>query len=224
VNAAQAAPPARPQARQASALPVARLAAAKPRTGVAAAHDLPAAPVPTAAGTRRRLRALAACGWPLAEIAARLGTTPDVVRKMRDTPITGRGASAARVSLYARLWEAAPAVAALYDQLWDKPPPRDTPAQRSAAARTSQAAAARGWPPPLGWDDDPGPHGIDNPSGHPAPGWRRDDRARRRSADLAAEAAELARQGCSRTRAAERLGVPRATLDRAISRTRGQAR
>ncbi len=149
--------------------------------------------------------------------------SPAAVRKMRDTPITGPGASAARTRLYAALWAAAPAVAALYDQLWDQPPPQRTRAQRIAAAAVRRAARARGWPPPLGWDDGTGLHGIDNPAACPAPGWRPDGTHGRPAAALAEDAAELACQGYTRAQAADRLGVTRSALDQAFRRARQHA-
>ncbi|PRY35304.1 hypothetical protein CLV43_114222 [Umezawaea tangerina] len=92
-------------------------------------------------GSRRRVQALAWMGWPAAEVAARAGTTKgtlqsELARKRRIS-----------VSL---AWR----VAAVYDDLWDKPGP-------SAAA--SAAARAGGFAPPAAWDDDT----IDNPAARP---------------------------------------------------------
>jgi hypothetical protein len=99
----------------------------------------------------------------------------------------------------------------LYDDLWDQPPPQSTWGERISAAKARGHAARRGWPPPLAWDDDT----IDHTGASPQP-WRRPDRGC--SLDLAAEARELAAWGYARTQAAERIGVSRNTLDKAISR------
>jgi hypothetical protein len=90
-----------------------------------------------ATGTRRRLQALAAIGWPPRALAERLGIQPDnILRRHRVRVGTAR------------------LVAAVYDQLSMTPGP-DT---RSAAA-----ARRRGWAPPLAWDDD----SIDDPAARP---------------------------------------------------------
>lgn len=94
-----------------------------------------------ATGTRRRLQALMAIGWPTAEICARLGWTG---RRSRDmiTQIMHRD----RVHRRTR-----DAVAALYEQLSMTPGP-------SQCARSR--AAVLGYLPPLAWDDpdhDPAP-------------------------------------------------------------------
>jgi hypothetical protein len=99
----------------------------------------------------------------------------------------------------------------LYDQLWDQPPPQATRGQRISAAKARAHAARHHWPPPLAWDDDT----IDQPGTQPAR-WQRT--RTHRSRDLAAEAAELTTWGYTRTQAAQRLGVSRGALDKAISR------
>jgi hypothetical protein len=59
-------------------------------------------------------------------------------------------------------WFAA-AVAALYDQVWDVP---------GGFAEAAAYANARGWAPPMAWDDNPGdPHFIDDPDA-PVSDWR----------------------------------------------------
>ena len=90
---------------------------------------------PTA--TARRLQALAAIGWPIKELADRLGysvsgRTSTTVAKLRRqevptiTPETERK------------------VADLYRELWDVPGPD---------ARARRWAARHGWVPPLAWDE-----------------------------------------------------------------------
>lgn len=90
-------------------------------------------------GTRLRLQALAAIGHNTRRIAHMIGAHPNQVDqwrnpKYRQTQITP---------------ERAAQVAAVYDQLWDKP---DT----SASARKTSIAAARrnGWAPPMALDDE----------------------------------------------------------------------
>ncbi|MBO0815833.1 MAG: helix-turn-helix domain-containing protein [Actinobacteria bacterium] len=151
-----------------------------------------------AAGTRRRLQALIATGWSGRALAARLGMgTAHLHRILRGRPAV-TAATACRVR-------------DLYDQLWDQLPPESSHGERISVAKARAHAARNAWPPPLAWDDDM----IDDPDACPGP-WQRT--TLRPSRDLAAEAAELASRGYTRTQAAERLGVSRNTLDKAISR------
>jgi len=107
-----------------------------------------------ATGTRRRLEALAARGWSQARLAAETGLSAHGL-------VLVLGAAAPRVRA-----RTAAAVAAAYDRLWAAAPPAGTPQARAAASRARDLAAARGWAPPLAWDDtdldDPAarPHGI----------------------------------------------------------------
>ncbi len=112
----------------------------------------------------------------------------------------------------------AKAVQNLYDQLWNRPPAAADHRARISASGARRYAEAHGWPPPLAWDDEL----IDDPAAGPAPGWRRRDGRLRRSADIAEDAAELQRQGFSRRQVAARLGVTRAALEKAISRSAQQ--
>ena len=113
-----------------------------------AAADLAAA-VRSAAGTRRRLQALAVMGHSTAELAARMDVPSGVVRRLQ------RGNRAKVPAAIAN------ATALLYDQLWDV---------RGTSHHTVRAMAERhGWVPPLGWDDDnEAGHGIDAPAAVPA--------------------------------------------------------
>jgi hypothetical protein len=169
----------------------------------AAAHERLTSPVP-AAGTARRLRALAFMGHGAAALARRLEVPGRVVRRLqRGAPRAVPAALAARV-------------AALYDDLWDVP---------GGSAAPAREAQRKNWCPPLGWDEDrPGDdgyagHGIDDPGAVPAPGWRRPRRGRRLSADeQAAELADLVRLGLSLNQAALRLGLSGDTLKRVRER------
>jgi AraC-like DNA-binding protein len=100
-------------------------------------------------GTRRRLQALIAIGWPTELLAAQLGRRPNSLhRSMTGGSVTG---STARD------------VAALYERLWNARPPRATGEQRAAADAAQAHAAAHGWLTPLAWDD------IDTDPTLPAP-------------------------------------------------------
>ena len=59
-------------------------------------------------------------------------------------------------------------VSALYEQLWDRRPPRSTDDQRTFPDAARAPAAERGWLPPLAWDDidtDPDPRHRAVPTG-----------------------------------------------------------
>lgn len=99
-----------------------------------------------ARGTIRRLQALVAIGWSLAEIARRLGLIDrNVQRLLHEKRVT---ASTAKK------------ISAIYEQLWNAQPPTHTPTARAMVARAKARAKAAGWVPPLAWDDidtDPAP-------------------------------------------------------------------
>ncbi len=155
-----------------------------------------------AAGTHRRVQALVWCGWSQSRISARLGMLQanfsDLMRRSQVTAATARS------------------VRALYDEMWDQPPPESSHRERIAASRARNYARARGWAPPAAWDDDR----IDDP--HAAPeGWDRPSRLG--AIEMAEEAHELAAFGLSRQQAAERLGVTKSALEKALERTREAA-
>jgi transcriptional regulator with XRE-family HTH domain len=186
----------RPPSRQLRAETAAAILAVSARDGLA-----PSAIV-DATATHRRLQALMACGWSGANLAGRLGMSAANFRSLlRQSRVTA-----------ARDRE----VAALYDQLWDVPPPEGTHREKIAASRACSLARSHGWPVPAAWDDET----IGDPAASPAEGWQRPDRITRRTADLVAEASEMAAWGWSRTDAADRLGVTRAALDKAFERAR----
>ena len=100
-------------------------------------------------GTRRRLQALVALGWPPAWIAQRLGRDRTNFRQTLFTDeVTARTATD---------------VAALYDQLWSTRPQPETPRGERAVADALAMAAQRQWLTPLAWDD------IDNDPEPPTP-------------------------------------------------------
>jgi len=92
-----------------------------------------------ATGTRRRLQALIAVGWPAELLAVHLTRRPNsLCRSMTAESVTARTAQD---------------VAILYERLWNSRPPRTTSEQRAAADATRAHAAWRGWLPPLAWDN-----------------------------------------------------------------------
>lgn len=109
-------------------------------------------------GTRRRLQALMCCGYSLPILAAQLGCDRRELRRKLHERGTVTAATAR-------------AVADLYDRLWDQPPPQSSREEKSSASRSRNYARERGWPPPAAWDDDPGPHWIDDPAATPSPLW-----------------------------------------------------
>lgn len=169
-----------------------------------ALDDLPATAPVDAAGTRRRMQALAAAGWSAQRLAGYLGAD----RAHAGRIIRGDNP---RVSA-----ATARAVRGLYDELWDRPPPEGTRWEKVAASRTRNHARQQGWPPPAAWDD------IDNPDARPADGWERRDDGKRGWGVLAEEAAELFGLGLDLGQAAERLGVSRSTLGTTLARARKQ--
>lgn len=99
-------------------------------------------------GTRRRLQALVALGWPMAWLADLLD---------RDATNLGRAVYSGQVTA-----STAEDVTALYERLWNTRPPSSTPRQRRAVSEALRRAARNGWLTPLAWDDpdnDPEPPG-----------------------------------------------------------------
>jgi hypothetical protein len=107
-----------------------------------------------AIGTRRRLQALIAIGWPVELLAAQLDRRLNSLRRS----LTGESVTA----------RTARDVAALYERLWNVPPPRATSQPRAVADAARAYAVAQGWLPPLAWDDidsDPTPPSTIMPPG-----------------------------------------------------------
>ena len=147
-----------------------------------------------AAGTRRRLQALAAAGWPMTWLDARLGYRP------------GRCYQTTR-----RQWvtlRVAAEIAELYDALWDQP---SGAGREDRRARTM--AATKGWAPPLAWDDDT----IDDPDATPS-GVVVQLRAADRYAARVDDAREMLEAGEDPLYVAERLGTNVAALAKLAER------
>jgi hypothetical protein len=148
-------------------------------------------------GVSRRLQALAAIGWDKGTLGRRLGVDRVSVRKAAD----------------GMLWPLPPwlinATDALYEEIWDVTGP---------SLETAQISRRRGKAPPMAWDDDqPGDlfysgHGIDDPAGIPAPGWKRPPA--RRDEDVLAELLDLMAMGLSPNQAMIRAHVGSSRLQR----------
>lgn len=157
-----------------------------------------------AAGSRRRLQALAVCGWSERALAAKLGGTPRLLARIMAGQPSVTAEIAARISI-------------LYDQLWNQSPPGRTKAERISATLAREHASRRGWAPPLAWDDEE----IDDPAAQPHP-WKRSPYWH--AEDLVAEVSELVAWGYSRAQAAMRLGTDRDTVDKAFARVARKVR
>lgn len=151
-----------------------------------------------ALGTHRRLHALVAAGWHVAELARRLGKDRENLG-----PIVNQRRSG-KVAMFL-----ADQVRHLYDELQDQRP-EDHGVLPAYAERARRMAAARGWLPPAYWDDDE----FDNPDFIPAAA------PTPRYIELAENGLELEAQGYTRQQAADRLGVNKAALQQAIGRYR----
>jgi transcriptional regulator with XRE-family HTH domain len=101
-------------------------------------HRLPHTIVP-ATGTARRIQALMVLGWSQSQIAGRVGMTKQTISQIIRSEFVR--------------WHTHEAVAALYEQMWNRTPPADTPHQKTHTARARNYAAARRWLPPMAWDD-----------------------------------------------------------------------
>jgi DNA-binding CsgD family transcriptional regulator len=157
-----------------------------------------------AAGTVRRLQALIAAGHCRLVLAERLGMGNDSLNRLIRTAERVRVITAA-------------AVRALYDELWDVPADETTPLAARRAARARADGLANGWPLPAAWDD----QAIDNPDAPVPDGWQRESfHGGQRAEDIAEDALELLGRHYTRAEAADRLGVKRNTLDKAIERVR----
>lgn len=99
-------------------------------------------------GTRRRIQALVAYGYPLAHIATHLGRNTQPIWEIS----TGKYPTVTTTT--------AQLVAELYDRLTATPPPPPSP----AANRARNQARRKGWAPPHMWDDGQ----LDHPEGQPS--------------------------------------------------------
>src|SRR4051794_33238320 len=164
-------------------------------------------------GTRRRLQALVALGWPPAWIAQRLGRDRANFRQTLFTDeVTARTAAD---------------VAALYDQLWNTRPRPETPRGERAIADALAMAAQRQWLTPLAWD-----HIDTDPEPPTPPGDALDDideiaielalsgRSIRLSQLPPAEQDEVVRRLTERGKSVRDIAEQLATSTRTVSRRR----
>jgi hypothetical protein len=167
-----------------------KILAIKPSLG----HVAPGARV-DGTGTRRRLQALVANGWPQMRLGHELGIKHHrlVWDQIRKDVVSADSARKVR-DLYEQLWNVDPAT-------------RGVPARYIAQAK--QVAAANGWVPPAAWDDDY----IDSPAATADLGETVD-----RYTAIAEDGRWLiATQGYTRSQAAHRLGITKNHLERAFS-------
>jgi hypothetical protein len=146
-------------------------------------------------GTQRRLRALAAIGWPVKELAPMLGTSPRQVDHYR----CGRKPRIHR--------DAAKRIADLYERLSATPGPSELSRTRAEKA---------GWAPPHAWDDG----ALDNPAAQPVGVGAPPPQPR---VDLD-EVKHLESFGESREEIATRLGVALQSIKQAEYRAQERAR
>ncbi len=92
-----------------------------------------------ATGTQRRIQALVTNGWAQEQLARRIGRQGRSFRRLL-TQATVTAATARAVS-------------AIYEQLWDVPPPTHTATENRAATKARAYATQLGWAPPMAWDD-----------------------------------------------------------------------
>lgn len=157
-----------------------------------------------AAGTRRRLQALACLGWPQVRLAERVGGSAERVRRLQLGGTRVRKATAE-------------AIAAVYEQLWDTPAPEVTQRQRRTAEHARALARRHQWAPPMAWDDELNP--IDDPAAEPDLGQR----VRRSKLPPADELRFLLAHGESEDTIARRFGVKAGAVTRALQRARLEA-
>ncbi|MFJ6069012.1 hypothetical protein ACIQHU_38985 [Streptomyces tendae] len=108
------------------------------------APSTPVSPV----GTRRRIRALVAMGWPQQYLAEHLGMRPGNFSMMLNREYV----------LVSRVLQ----VRAMYDALW-RVDPSESGATSAGIVRARKHASDRGWAPVGAWDDDT----IDDPEAFP---------------------------------------------------------
>lgn len=181
----------RPPSRRVRPLTADRITAVRPSLDLA----LPTALV-DGTGTRRRLRALVAVGWPQLELGRRLSMDKKSVNEQ---------VNAVKLTAYAAT---ARAVRDLYDGLWDIDPAAEGVEARWVSEARARAAKRR-WAPPAAWDDEY----IDSPAAVP-------DLGEKVSAYVALSEDALwlmNEQGYTRELAAHRLGITGRHLERALA-------
>jgi hypothetical protein len=187
----------RPPSRRVRTFTADRITAVKPSLDLV----LPTALV-DGTGTRRRLRALVAVGWPQLELGRRLGMDKKSINEqVNAVKPTAYGSTVRNVR-------------ALYDELWDVDPATQGVADRWIREAKARAAFRR-WAPPAAWDDDY----IDSPAAIPDLGETVGAyQALSENAQWLTE-----EQGYTREQAAHRLGITSRHLERALAWAREEA-
>lgn len=153
-----------------------------------------------ALGAVRRLRALAADGWPAAELARRAGRCKQFIVYLQNLDLA--------TSPRARMWVAS-YIRTLYgDTAGLAPEDHGVPIGFARAGRAR--AAAKNWVGTSYWDDED----FDDPDFEPA------TEATPRYVEIGENGLELLAQGYARRDAAERLGVTTSVLETNIRRYR----
>ena len=149
------------------------------------------------AGTRRRLRALAAIGWSQRELAPHFGVTSQAVWQWMQRP-----------TLRCVTTDTRARAIAVYNKLWDQPPPADTPKRQAAVALSIRRAKAAGWAPPMAWDDDQ----LDQPDAQP-------DTPRKPRTTIPTETLiEAAELGCCLAELCTRFNLKASSVERSLDR------
>lgn len=149
-------------------------------------------------GTRRRLQALVAVGWPQIELARRSGLDKLTINDQVHVSPTAYGSTARTVrDLYDALWNVNPLTCGIWERWVNE-------------ART--LAVTKGWAPPGAWDDDY----IDSPAAQPDTG----EEVARYVAITEDATWLMETQGYTPAQAAFRLGITRDHLNHALSYAR----
>jgi hypothetical protein len=166
------------------------------------AQQLLAVPYPDldATGTRRRLQALMAIGWPPAALDEQAGEEPGWVERLLEQDLVS--STTAGQAAY------------LFERLWDCPPPQRTRDEQRAAEQARARAKASGWGPPMAWDVDLNP--IDDPAAKPDLGQP----VRKRKVPTAEDLLFLIDAGESIEIIAQRAGVRVDTIREAVRKAR----
>jgi hypothetical protein len=104
-----------------------------------------------AIGSTRRLQALVAQGWSLPLLATETGLSPINLRRI---------ANSDAMHVTDRVREQ---ITDAYDRLWNRTPDTSTAHGLGSYTKSRNMAKARGWAPPLAWDDDT----INDPKARP---------------------------------------------------------
>lgn len=143
-------------------------------------------------GSRRRVQALAAIGWPTERVASYAGLSPRNISTLLQQPMI--------------MASTAQAIATTYDKLRHQSARRNG-ISKNIANRARNRAAAKRWPPPKYWDET---GAIDDP--HFTPEYKVTQ------AEILAEDARwlISVGGLDRNQVAERLGKDRSYIDRVL--------